>query len=336
MAALAWMVELATYLDIEDTIVEDINSDESAFDKAKKELFYSGYLEYLQKGETTDELNKFKSKIDSIEKEHKEKNQELEKEIKEYTTLYDNLKNDNEYDIKDLSFKNEISLKEYDLEKDNFEKNEKHILNEMKELISKEDELETKQATNKEIVKEIELIENIVNNQKVSYQEFEIMQNTKTITDNQILVLQTKKSELEEKLGALVNSRDRESFQLSEKIKTIKHIIEKISGDKVSILSKLQFEQWLEESNNENADIEKMKSEFQIGDLNIQSLIEDNLGFVWQKEDETLKLQSEILVLNDKKNEAEIRLKSLDHVYEKQCKDIEADKINFQKVLIYF
>jgi len=313
---------------------EEVKTEEALFEKDKKEFFYNGYKEFLQSENCIEEFSKFNSKLKMKEKEQNDKNSKIEKELSEFSKLYEDLNSDNQNDLSNLKSIHEIAQKEYEIENEIFSNNVK-IASKNENLIKeKENEYQQKIIKQEEIKAEIESTENIVTNQKVSFQEYEMMQQTKLITDKQITVLQQKKHEVGEKLGQFTNSRVEISFKLEEKMKEIKNCIEKVPEESTSnFISEIKerLERTIE-GNLVEIDEDKIKNDYQVRDNMLQTIIQSTSVEIRDKEDCLLKLKSDNLLLEDKKNELEIKLQSTENLYTKTLKTIEIEKEKRSKV----
>ncbi len=244
------------------------------------------------------------------------------------------MKNDNQNDLTELRILKDKSLKEYETEKELLENNEKLKLKKINEIKEKEKELEAKNNKLQEQTIEIEAVEGVINSQKVSFQEYEKMQQTKQITDNQISVLQEKKCEVEEKLGVFTNSGEEMAFQLIERLKVIKSLIEKVSNNSSDNerFFNLDLDSYLQAIQNNNLDSEKMRNNLSSVEEKIQELVQSRILEIRIKEDETFKVKSELLILQDKRSELERVLNNKEHESEQLRKTIEEEKEKFKKV----
>lgn len=343
LALLAWLVELAQYLNF-DQIKEDnetqtyLNSlkidpndpkaldpvlQEKIFDHNYKEFLYEGYKQSLLKGDSFQAIENFQKKTDELINLNYSSADKLNNESSNLEKLTEELEK-NYPTLNETKLKVEILSRDLNNTKNNFNLQEKKF-NELSILHENRVKVyESKCEKNKELISIIEELDFTVKNQKISYEDFEKLKHNKNNLEKQLVTLNNKKNELNDSIWNLNNQIEVNNNSLNEKIKTINQICEKLMLEKENIIDLSEIINYNSNCNNLNSlnslnnlnnsnstqdksilnlDMNEISQRFYNVNNFLISSINTKTMEVKEREEFLINLKSELLKLDDKINE---------------------------------
>lgn len=315
LAVLYWLVELANYLNMEETKENDIiqfndsmspNDQEKLFERNFKEFLADGYKQFISKGDSFNAVEIFQTQTETFVKMNHSNSDKVQSEIITLNAQKEEL-------IKNNPDSFLVRNKLDDMERENFQlKNYlSHLdkkLNEISQnLENKIKTYEQKCEKNKELNYNIEELEVTIKAQKVTYEDFEKLKHNKTTLEKQLQNLNSRKQELNDLIWNRSNNEEELLRNITEKTKNIKIISEKVyfnnNFDKDNLNSDLDLNQIVGNIKSQPLNSIEQNSIFSNINAKAHNEISQKLQEIKDREESLINLKSELLKLDDKINE---------------------------------
>jgi kinetochore protein NDC80 len=305
IALLSWMVELANYMNFEETNLEEETPPDSEFnllnpnemlEKDFNLFLYEGFKQTLIKNDCSTAVEIFNNKIEDINKAALLQNERIQEIIKEHENNIEEL-NLLHQQVKET----EMVLKEHrnllDIKTKENKDCENHVEKLIKDLESILNTFDKKDNKIKELNEAIAKLETTISNQKVSYEEFERMKNAKVNQEKQYQTQRERNKELNDLYNDTVKRKE-ELLNIREEINSTHAFIERKN---LPIEYGVDIAAFLD--NPSTLDKETITSLYQENVSLIQRDISEKSNEFKEKEVEHLNFQKDILQLDNDINE---------------------------------
>ena len=304
IAMFLWIVEILVALE-ESQIEEEVETD-NEYEKLEIEYINMCYDHYLKTGDKehfdlTEKFNQNVAKIkDRIDQNCLNMNEEMNLTI----TKVDDLKN-NSPDIYSLKKQKDSIIKEHESLLSKISINDNLITSKKIEFNLKIQNFSQKTDKINETNSILQDLEKTAKEQIISFDEYEKLKQLRINYEKQISALQTKKQELVEIEWKQSNEIETLLLNLNEKKKSLFNLNEKIksnlnNGESELMIFNFSIDTYVNLISNMGFEIEKTKEDF----INISKEINEKLknlsNSIRDKEEELLKINSEIVKLDDK------------------------------------